>query len=204
MPNRRSPQKAQDEWKRWAENKVDGHDDFYGFQKTAAGNVVGGESLTVWKPDATGPDGRLEGIEGDQLDESKVEDLPDGGRIIQGVEFDRYNDRIAYWLFDRHPGGLALLSSYASSAVPAKHVDHVFERTRFGQTRGVSWLAAVALDLKDIGDIEDAVRMQQKVQACLGLFITPGDDQETSTLSADGQQTVNNQTGGSRKPSRRA
>jgi hypothetical protein len=29
-------QKAQDEWKRWAEGKVDGHDDFYGFQKTAA------------------------------------------------------------------------------------------------------------------------------------------------------------------------
>jgi capsid protein len=79
--------------------------------------------------------------------------------------------------------------------VPAKHVDHVFERTRFGQTRGVSWLAAVALDLKDIGDIEDAVRMQQKVQACLGLFITPGDDQEVSTLSADGEQTANTDTG---------
>lgn len=188
--------KAQDEWQRWAEGKVDGHDDFYGFQKTAAwGVVVGGEALTVWKPDATGPDGRLEGMEGDQLDESKLEDRPDGGRIIQGVEFDRYNDRVAYWLFDRHPGGIALLSSYQSSAVPAKHIDHVFERTRFGQTRGVSWLASVALDAKDIGDIEDAVRMQQKVQACVGLFITPGDDQEVSTLSADGQQTVNSDTG---------
>jgi lambda family phage portal protein len=188
--------KAQAEWDRWAENKVDGHDDFYGFQKTAAwGTVVGGETLTVWKPDANGPDGRIEGLEGDLLDESKLEDLPDGGRIIQGVEFDRYNDRVAYWMFDRHPGGLALMSSYQSAAVPAKHVDHVFERTRFGQTRGVSWLAAVALDLKDIGDIEDAVRMQQKVQACLGLFITPGDDQEVSTLSADGQATTNTETG---------
>jgi capsid protein len=123
--------------------------------------------------------------------------LPDGGRIIQGVEFDRYNDRIAYWLFDHHPGGLALsmTGNYLSHAVPAKHVDHVFERTRFGQTRGISWLAAFALDAKDIGDIEDAVRMQQKVQACVGLFITPGDDQEMSTLSADGQATVNSQTG---------
>jgi lambda family phage portal protein len=188
--------KAQDEWTRWAEGKVDGHDDFYGYQKTAGHEVVvGGEMLTVWKPDGTGPDGRLEGIEGDQLDESKLEDLANGGRVIQGVEFDRYNDRIAYWLFDRHPGGIALLSSYASTAVPAKHVDHVFERTRFGQTRGVSWLAAIALDAKDIGDIEDAVRMQQKVQACVGLFITPGDDQEISTLSADGETTTNTGTG---------
>lgn len=188
--------KAQDEWKRWAEEKVDGHDDFYGYQKTAGHEVVvGGEMLTVWKPDSKGPDGRIEGIEGDQLDESKLADLPDGGRIIQGVEFDRYNDRIAYWLFDRHPGGMALLASYASSAVPAKHIDHVFERTRFGQTRGVSWLAAVALDAHDIGDIEDAIRVQQKVQACVGMILTPGEDQETSTLSADGQQTTNSDTG---------
>jgi lambda family phage portal protein len=189
-------QKAQDEFDRWAEGNVDGHGDFYGYQKTAGCEVVvGGEALTVWKPDSDGPDGRIEGIEGDQLDESKLADRPDGGRIIQGVEFDRYNDRIAYWLFDRHPGGIALMSSYASSAVPAKHVDHVFERTRFGQTRGTSWLAAIALDAKDIGDIEDAVRMQQKVQACVGLFITPGDDQEVSTLSADGEQTTNTRTG---------
>lgn len=188
--------KAQDEWNRWAEDKVDGHDDFYGYQKTAGHEVVvGGEMLTVWKPDATGPDGRLEGIEGDQLDESRVEDLPDGGRIVQGVEFDRYNDRIAYWMFDRHPGGLSLMASFRSTAVPAKHIDHVFERTRFGQTRGVSWLAAVALDAHDIGDIEDAIRVQQKIQACVGIILTPGEEQETSTLSADGQQTLNPETG---------
>lgn len=189
-------QAAQDAWDKWAEGKVDGHDDFYGCQKTAGwGVVVGGETLTIWKPDSSGPDGRIEGVEGDLLDETKLEELANGGRIVQGVEFDRYNDRVAYWLFDRHPGGISLLSDYQSAAVPAKHVDHVFERTRFGQTRGVSWLASVALDLKDIGDIEDAVRTQQKVQACLGLVLTPGEEGETSTLSVDGEQTENTKSG---------
>lgn len=189
-------QAAQGAWDKWAEGKVDGHGDFYGYQKTAGwGVVVGGEILTVWKPDSNGPDGRLEGLEGDLLDESKVEELGNGARIVQGVEFDRYNDLAAYWLFDRHPGGISLLSNYQSAAVPAKYVDHVFERTRFGQVRGVSWLAAVALDLHDIGDIEDAVRVQQKVQACLGLVLTPGEEGETSTLSVDGQQTSNSGTG---------
>jgi len=189
-------QAAQDSWDKWAEGRVDGHADFYGYQKTAGhGLIVGGEILGVWKPDSSGPDGRLEGLEGDYLDETKLEELQSGGRIVQGVEFDRYNDLAAYWLFDRHPGGLALLSNYKSAAVPAKHVDHLFERTRFGQTRGVSWLAAVALDLKDIGEIEDAVRIQQKVQACLGLVLTPGDDEETSPVSADGEQTANSTTG---------
>jgi hypothetical protein len=59
---------------------VDGHGDFYGFQKTAAWEtVVGGEMLTVWKPDANGPDGRIEGIEGDQLDESRSKTCPTAG-----------------------------------------------------------------------------------------------------------------------------
>lgn len=190
-------QKADAEFRRWAEKPVDGHADFYGFQKTAGWEtVVGGEMLTIWKADATGPDGRIEGVEGDQLDESRLENLPDGGRIVQGVQFDADNNRTAYWLFDRHPGGMWLMTpNFLSHPISADHVDHCYERTRFGQTRGVSWLAAVALDAKDIGDIEDAVRIQQKVQACLGLVLTPGEDQETSALSADGAQTINSQTG---------
>jgi capsid protein len=151
--------------------------------------------LTVWKPDATGPDGRIEGIEGDQLDESKLEDLPDGGRIIQGVEFDRYNDRIAYWLFDRHPGGLALLSNYQSRRCRPSTSTMSSSGPASARPAACQLAAAVALDAKDIGDIEDAVRMQQKVQACVGLFITPGDDQEVSTLSADGQQTGEQRNG---------
>ncbi|MFN3943901.1 MAG: phage portal protein [Allosphingosinicella sp.] len=189
-------QKAQDEWDRWAEGPVDGRNDFYGVQKIGAwGVVVGGEALQVWKPDASGPDGRIEGLEGDHLDQSKIEDRRDGSRIVQGVEFDRYNDRRAYWMFDRHPGGMSLLSSYRSAPVPAQHVDHVYEQTRFGQTRGVSWLAAVALDMKDIGDIEDAVRMQQKVQACLGLILVPGEGAEASPLGATGEAKVDVRTG---------
>jgi capsid protein len=39
----------------------------------------------------------------------------------------------------------------------------------------VSWLGAVAMTLRDIGDIEDAKRLQAKVQACLALVIQPGE-----------------------------
>lgn len=177
---------AQAAWDRWAEAKVDGHDDFYGHQKVAGrGMIVGGETLTLWKPDGNGPDGRIEGLEGDYLDWSKTEDRPNRGRIVQGVEFDLSNERTAYWLFDRHPGGVALLSSYVSSPIAAKHVDHLFERRRFGQTRGASWLASVVLDLRDIADIEDAFRAQQKVQACLGLVLTPGEGNQASPLTSE-------------------
>lgn len=184
--------KAQEAWKRWAEGKVDGEGDFYEHQKlTARGIIVGGETLTVWGADADGPDGRIEGLEGDYLDMSKSQERMIGApRIVQGVEFDRDSLRSNYWLFDSHPGGQLLAGSATSHPLAAKHVDHVFERLRFGQTRGVSWLAPVAMTLRDIGDIEDAVRMQQKVQACLGLVITPGDGQTGSPLAGarDGEE----------------
>lgn len=188
--------KAQGGWNRWAEGKVSAEDDFYGHEKVAAlGMIIGGETLTVWKADRQGPDGRVIGMEGDYLDQSKLEERADGSRIVQGVEFDRDGDRSAYWLFDKHPGGQSLLSSYRSAPVDAQHVDHLFERQRFGQTRGVSWLAAVALDLNDIGDIEDAVRMQQKVQACLGLILIPGGAEGVSPLSTDGRVSADGRTG---------
>ncbi|KQN93859.1 portal protein [Sphingomonas sp. Leaf231] len=177
--------RAQEEWDRWAESKVDGNGDFYEHQKlTARGVVVGGETLTAWHADADGPNGRIEGLEGDYLDHSRTGTTTAGGRIVQGVQFDRDRARSAYWLFADHPGDVLFGGAEMSAPIAAQHVDHVFERLRFGQTRGVSWLSSVAMTLRDIGDIEDAVRMQQKVQACLGLVITPGEGNSGSPLAA--------------------
>src|SRR5690606_6466602 len=44
-----------------------------------------------------------------------------------------------------------------------------------GAVRGVSWLAPYALTLRDVADIEDAIRLKKKVQNCLALILTPGE-----------------------------
>jgi len=181
-------QRAQDEWDRWAEGKVDAIGDFYGHQKLVArGMVTDGETLTVWRPDASGPDGRIEGLEGDLLDITLTRKTATGGRIVQGVEFDADADLSAYWLFDSHPGDVLLGTSSASSPMRAANVDHTFERLRLGQTRGVSWLAPMAMTLRDISDIEDAIRLKKKVQACLALVISPGEGAAASPLTAEPQ-----------------
>lgn len=185
-------QMAQDEWDRWADSKVDGHDDFYGFQRTSArGCIVAGESLTLWKNDADGPDGLIEGLESDYLDQSKSGDLGNGRQIIQGVQFNANNLREGYWLFDRHPGSASLttMQTSQSALIRAGHVDHLYDRERFGQVRGTSWLAATINTLFDIDDIEDAARMQQKIQACLGLILTPGEGSAASPLAGAGVTT---------------
>jgi capsid protein len=180
-PVKRIQQRAQDEIDRWAESKVDGFGDWYGHGKIAVREmIVGGESLTLWRPDAGGPDGRISGIEGAQLDMSRTSALNDGARVVQGVQFDRDNERTGYWLFDEHPHDMTFTVAGASKFRSIEDVDHVFERLRFGQARGVSWLGAVAMTLRDIGDIEDAMRLQAKVQACLALVVSPGEGQSSS------------------------
>ncbi|WP_010184771.1 phage portal protein [Sphingomonas sp. PAMC 26605] len=179
--------RAQAAWDRWAESKVDGFGDWYGHGKLAVREmIVGGESITTWLPDASGPSGLVAGLEGAQLDMSRNYPLNDGGKVVQGVQFDKSGLRTGYWLFPDHPNDpIRTTASSQSKFVPIDHVDHMFERLRYRQTRGVSWLGAVAMTLRDIADIEDAKRLQEKVQACLALIVQPGEGQSGSPL---GQQ----------------
>lgn len=196
-PVKRVQQRAQDSWNRWAEGRVDGFGDWYGHGKLAVREmVVGGEGLTLWVPDRSGPNGQLIGMEGAQLDTSRNMLLRNGGRVVQGVQFDGHGLRTGYWLYPDHPNDpIRGSGSVQSHFVPVEHVDHLFERLRFRQTRGVSWLGAVAMTLRDVGDIEDAKRLQEKVQACLALIVQPGEAQVGSPL---GQQ----QPGASDAPGR--
>jgi lambda family phage portal protein len=195
-------ERAQADWDRWAEGKVDGQSDWYGHGKVAVREMfVGGEALTVWLPDDMGPDGFVVGMESAHLDASKSVRLQNGNKVVQGVEFAGAL-RANYWLFEEHPHDpMAGAGKLQSKPVAAMHVDHLYERLRFGQTRGLSILGPVALTLHDIGQIEDAVRMRERLQACIGLIITPEAGQESSalklgetaaakTIGAPGQETI--------------
>lgn len=177
--NKSIAKRAQAEWDRWAESRIDGREDHYGQQKLLFRSVAeGGESLAVWAPGPSGPDERCFIMEGDLLDDTKeVDRLPNGGRIVQGVEYDSDGMRAAYWLFDKHPGDLTGYHG-TSKRFEAAHVDHVFESLRPGQTRGVSWFAPVAMTLRDGADYADAILMKRKVEACLALVLTPPESGE--------------------------
>ena len=54
---------------------------------------------------------QLQVLEADYLDTSKTTALPNGGQIIQGVEFDVLGNLVAYWLFRQHPGSTFLTAN---------------------------------------------------------------------------------------------
>lgn len=183
--------RAQDIWDGWAASKVDGEDDFYGVQKKAVSGMIDGESLITWSSIGGEPDAMLHVLEGDYLDTYRNERLPDGGKIVAGVEFDQNGLRVAYWMFPNHPGdifGWAGGLVRASQRVDARDVDHLFEPLRPGQTRGVPWMYAAMRTLRDVSEIEQSIQVKKRVEACLAVFRRPGESSVGSPLGEQAAQ----------------
>ncbi len=100
----------------------------------------------------------------------KSQTLPAGGRIIQGVELDSNNYRVAYHIHKHQPGEIMGLPS-ETVRVPASDVLHVFVPLEAGQNRGVTWFAPVIAKLHELGAIEEAELVRMKVQCLFGGYI---------------------------------
>jgi lambda family phage portal protein len=187
-----------DAWLRWTESTAidaDGRHDLAGLEKLVLRTVVESGEVLVRRRVRRLEDGfplplQLQVLEPDFLDTNKeAASLPNGGRIVQGVEFDVLGKRAAYWLFRSHPGSacsiVSTIFSGASSRVPAEDVLHIFEAGRPGQVRGPSWFAPVLLRFKDFDEFEDATLMKQKIAACLAVITSDVDGSAPPLGTAD-------------------
>lgn len=168
---------AQDLWRGWADSvacSANGRRTFGAMQHLIMRALVqDGEALVlrVRNPDGGPVPIQLKLLESDYLDHTKMLLTSDsGGPIIRGVELDKNGRRAGYWLFANHPGSGR--NAAPSKFVPASDVLHIYEDERPGQTRGVSWLAAAIVPLKDLSDLEDAELVKQKIAACFTAFVT--------------------------------
>lgn len=174
---------GQDLWDRWAaECDADGRHDFYGLQALAARTMFeSGEVLMRlrWRraEDGLAVPLQLQLLEPDVIDSGKTQELPNGGYIDAGIEFDAIGRRVAYWLFDQHPGAVVPIAKTLNSRrVPAEDIIHVFECHRPGQARGVPRLAPVLMKLRDLDDYEEAELLRKGIEACFAAFVESEDD----------------------------
>lgn len=168
-------------WKDWAETTecdAAGRCTFYGLQRLILRTIAESGEVLIRRRFRLATDGltvplQLQVLEPDYIDTGKDGiELPNGGEIVQGVEFDAIGRRVAYWLFDRHPGGMHQLVNPVSRRIPADGILHVFDQERAGQVRGPSWFASVDVRLHDLKDFEDATLTKQKIAACMAVFTT--------------------------------
>jgi lambda family phage portal protein len=168
------------EWPYFAENcDPGGQLDFYGQQALMVRTTAeSGDGIVRFRPRRSTDNLRvplqLQILEGDYLDQSRTMGIATGN-IIQGVEFNLIGQRVNYWLYNYHPGGVYMLNprgGILSQAVPASEVIHTYRVLRPGQVRGVPWLAPIMLQMRDLDDYRDAERMRKKTEACLAGIVT--------------------------------
>jgi lambda family phage portal protein len=164
-------------FKNWSEStKADVEEIFnlYGLQALIMGSIFESGEVLVRRiyPKAGEYNSvplKIQVLESDFLDSDKNEDkLSNGGRIAQGIEFDKIGRRVAYWLFESHPGSSKVT---ASKRVPASDIIHAFRRKRPGQVRDVPWLTPVMIPLMDLDGYQDAQLLKQKISACFTAFV---------------------------------
>lgn len=181
-PDKAHAERIQGLWDSWADFPTcdqRGRQTFGGLQRLIARTLCeSGEALArrVWDKDA--PLGfRVQVLEPDYLDApmpTYPRDLPDGHRIVAGIELDATDRPVAYHLLPRHPGDAWAwgVSTEPPIPVPARDVAHVFDEERAGQGRGCPLLAAVTVPLRDLDECKDAHQVRQKVAACFAAFYT--------------------------------
>ena len=177
--------RARDSWRAWAETTdcdAAGRLTFYGMQRQVMETVAEAGEVLIRRRYRRPEDGlsiplQLQILEPDFLDTTKDNMKGvQGGPIIQGVEFDAIGRRVAYWLFENHPGS-NINAGPASRRYPATEIAHIYRMERPGQVRGVSWFAPVLVSLRDFDEYEDATLLRQKIAACFAAFVTDLDGQ---------------------------
>jgi lambda family phage portal protein len=186
-------------WETWSPlADADGQLDVLGLQTLAVREMVeAGEVLLRRRPRRTA-DGlplplQVQVIEADLLDATRNGDLADGGRQLQGIEFDAIGRRRAYWLYAQHPGNAVISMSRRldSAAVPARDVLHLYEKQRT-QVRGVPWGTPVMRSLRDLDDWTQAELVRKKTEACVVGIVLGADEADQgiapAVVDADGQR----------------
>ncbi|WVR18330.1 portal protein [Bordetella phage PY223] len=194
-PNKKALKALQSAWLAWAESTqcdADGQHDIYGLQELVARGVVESGEMLVRRRWRRASDGltvplQLQVLEADFIDTAREGTLQNGNIIIQGIELDKLGRRVAYYLFDEHPGDGWSFSrgTFVSHRVPAEDILHVYRMDRAGQLRGVSWLSPVIIRLRDFDEYEDAQLVRQKIAACFTAFVY---DSETPEATGSGSK----------------
>ena len=133
----------------------------------------------------------LQVLETDYLDENLNQDLRDGGRIAMGVEKDKLDMPVAYFLSTRttptSSGDVFTFNGRNYVRVPAAQILHIFKADRPQQSRGVTWMVSALRRLNMLSALEEASLVAQRVAAAkMGFFTSPTADEYTGT-DTDGE-----------------
>lgn len=154
----------------WAKRAdAESRTDLFGIQAAAVrAMIVDGEAFLHMETRANGL--RLRLLPAEMVDESDTRDLPNGGYVVAGIEFNAAGQRAAYHVLKARPTEV-FASTYGTIRIPAEDMLHLMHPLGAGQVRGISWLAPVLLRLSELDQLEDALAVGVKTAAMFAGFL---------------------------------
>ena len=186
-------------WKRWAKGPdAHGHTTFQGLLTLAVREMLeGGEVFAIKRvlrqngnDLPAGVPLKIELREADHLAEERLGPAGGANRVVQGIEYDRFGRRVAYWMYRNHPGDSHSSAALKPVRVPAEKVAHLFERQRV-QNRGVPWGTPAMSAIRDVGDWQRAELVRKKTEACM-VGIVFGNDEDQMAIAPQVQDADGN------------
>lgn len=174
---------------------ADGRNSLYGLQRLVMNTVVESGEVLIRRRRRSASDGlplpfQIQILEPDYLCTTNDVTLTSGNIVRNGIEYDQIGRRVAYWLYNEHPGASGQWIQNMRQGVrrvDASEILHIYRADRPGQTRGISWFAPVAMKLQDFEDYIDAQIMRQKIAAVFAAFRTSPENDIGTSVGKDGQ-----------------
>lgn len=136
--------------------------------------VVEGECFVrTWKPFLNSVGMSRQIIDPDLCDINfNVADLPNGGQIRMGIEYDKWGARVGYWFLKRHPLDYQYPAGQQPERefVPASEIRHLFIPLRAGQSRGLPLTAPALLSIRQLEAFVDAAVVNARIGAARNIF----------------------------------
>lgn len=164
-------------WEHWCEHEADaeGKLTWWDMEQIAFGEnpEVGNTLLLRCQNNAPGRRIPLcyQLLEWEQLDRSRDRPATDSSnKIVNGIELDRFNHPVGYWIFEAHPYDqhANLSGSTRSTWVPAERVIHNYAVSRPSATCGISWFSAIVQPTRDM----DWYLGNELTAAAIGALLT--------------------------------
>lgn len=188
-------------FKRWSEKvTADGKHSLYDVYRLCLQAVArDGEILLKKVYGSEYKDGySLQLLEADFLDERYTKILPNGNRVIMGVEVDQYDKPVAYHLRKRPQNGHPNENNYYHdrTRIEASEIYHLFLPERPSAVRACTWFAPVMGRLHMLDTYENAELVAAKVSAQkLGFIVSPDGDGFIGDDEDEGDQILNSEAG---------
>lgn len=114
---------------------------------------------------------KLQLFEVDELDDTTFVRKNKANRLVDGVEYDRFNKPVGYHIKQYSIDGM---ETNESKYIPARDVIFYFAKKRPSQLREISDMAPTITRVRDANEFIGAVSIKERVNACLAVFIKHG------------------------------